>query len=275
MCGATRGLLWWDLGACTDCAPRPRPTLHRLHRRSLLATWRLALTRPVLLLLAFHAAQLAVLLSPLVLGASAFPPYDAASACFTSGALWWGVAWEELVYRAMLFYIVLQRSGGQVRVASFVSSAVFGAVHLANAAQGATPVAIVVLQAATAVMFGAAYSAIFAATGSVGATVAAHAANNLVALVWVAVDPTPAPAGAPPCSSRYSATLVASLAVQGAAYLAAAALAHQDLGEALTAADVRAAGGAGNAFRAMHPLPYGGQQGPDADAAAGDKRKAD
>jgi membrane protease YdiL (CAAX protease family) len=256
-----------------SCAPdRPVLTQHTTPRpRSLLATWRLSLTRPVLLLLAFHAAQLAVLVSPLVLGASrAFPPYDAASACFTSGALWWGVAWEELVYRVMLFYIVLQRSGGQVRVASFVSAAVFGAVHLSNAAQAATPRAIVALQALTAIMFGGAYSAIFASTGSVGATVAVHAANNLVALVWVAVDPTPAADGAPAaaCTSRYSATLAASLAVQGAAYLAAAALANVDLGDALTA---DASGS--SAFRAMHPLPYGAQ--PLVPAASGDKRKAD
>ena len=33
------------------------------------------------------------LLSPLVLGAArAFPPYEVASACFSSGALWWGDA---------------------------------------------------------------------------------------------------------------------------------------------------------------------------------------
>ena len=227
--------------------------------RCVAAAWLPRVTGPVALLLGFHAVQLAVLTSPLVLGAAGAAPRTlaAATACVSSGALLWGVAWEELVYRAMVFYVALQRSGGRVRFAVLLTAAVFGAVHAGNALGGAGTGAdpsLRAVQVLGAAAFGVTYSTLFAATGSLGATGLVHAANNLVALVWAAVDPGRPANGLLPCAPHYSRTLGVSVGVQAAVYAAAAAWAWRGLGRELLA-------GGGGAFRARHPLVYGDSEG--------------
>jgi membrane protease YdiL (CAAX protease family) len=225
-------------------------------------------TGPVALLLAFHAAQLAALTSPLVLGPGA-PPLSAraATACVGTGAVVWGVLWEELVYRGLVFYVALQRSGGRVRFAALLTAAVFGAVHVGHALGGArggggggagVDPALLAVQVVGASLFGVTYAALFAATGSLGATALVHAANNVVALVWAAVDPARPPDGVLPCAPLYSHTLGVSVGVQAAVYALAAGWAWRDL-----AAELRGGGAAGpsNAFRRRHPLVYGGEGG--------------
>lgn len=215
-------------------------------------------------MLLFHVAQLAVMTSSTVLPGGP-PAASAATACFAATPLLWGVLWEELVYRGIVFYIVLQRSGGRVRFTALVTAVVFGAVHIGAIVKQRADTPLVLVQCAGAVLFGVTYSLLFAASGSLGNTVLAHAANNAVALVWMAVDPS-APAGSPACAPRFSTALAGSVGAQAVVYLAAAGLAYRALAGRL--ATPAGAGGASNAFREAHPVVFGGAGGGEAKAKA-------
>lgn len=219
----------------------------------------------LLLIMFFHIAQVAFMTSSWMLPGGA-PTASEATACMSSVPLVWGVWYEELVYRGIVFYIVLQRSGGRVQFATLVTALIFGGVHIGSIAKRGADGSLVILQSVCAMLFGVTYSLLFAATGSLGSTALAHTANNAVALVWLAVDPSSQ--GSAPCTPRFSTALAGSVAAQAVVYLVAAGLAYRGMAVKLaTPVD----GGASNAFRSAHPVVYGEAPGANAE----DKGKKD
>ena len=137
-------------------------------------------------------------------------------------------------------------------------SAACAAVHLPNAAAPGAAAAYVGLQAVAAICAGATYTALFALRGSLAEVALLHAANNAVAVAWLAGAGTGscALAAAPPAGER-AALGMALLGAQVAAYAAAAVAAVARL-RALLARDELAAGGRG-AFKRLHGVVYGGE----------------
>lgn len=227
------------------------------------------------LLLVFHALQAAAMVAAAAwVRGGVLPSLAAATACMSRADVLWGVAYEELVYRAVIFYVALQRSGGSVRYAVLLSAAVFGGVHVSIAVRPGAQLSMVGLHVLTAASFGATYGLLFAATGSLAATVALHAANNAAALLWQALDASPQAAaagigaladgsviGAAACTTVYSTPLLASVALQAGVYVAAGIAAYASLVAALVtpAPATGGSGGGSNAFRVAHPMVYGGE----------------
>jgi hypothetical protein len=196
----------------------------------------------------------------------------------------WAPLFEEAVFRVVIFYVVLQRSGGNVGLACLASACTFGGIHVANvlAAAGGgaaglpADVAYAWLQVVTGAVCGAAWVLVFARTGSFGAVALLHAANNAAAVAWMGARALAAAGegkGVDAAACAASAwgpedggdgggggyLLVASVALQLGLYAHAAWSAWGGLYGEL----VGAAGAGGEAvvgrFRALHPVVYGGE----------------
>jgi membrane protease YdiL (CAAX protease family) len=166
------------------------------------------------------------------------------SFCGNWTAVVWAPMWEEFVFRFTVFYLVLQRSHGNVPFACAVSALSFSAIHLANilAPFGSTAdwgtVLFALLQCSVAVVCGFTYSLVFAATGSLGAVVAMHSLNNATAVSWMSIqrlgvgyesavdDPSAPCLAAPRWTISFSAAIFATLVV----HVVVAALAYFRLG---------------------------------------------
>ena len=249
-------------------------------------------------LVAFHVAQLIGIASTTWLAGTALSRVPAAlSRCGSMSAVLWAPAWEELVFRYVVFYLVLHRSRGNVPFAAASSALAFAAVHmgkwavgprgashtlslvrlpsfasssgniLAPGSEAATSVVFAVLQCSVAVVCGLAYALAFAATGSLGAVTLLHALNNAVAVAWLSFSGE-AGAGsdagdAAVCETRWSPAFAGALLATLAAYALAAAAAYSAVGR-LTAASVagpQAVAATGQAspplFADMHGLVFG------------------
>jgi hypothetical protein len=202
-------------------------------------------SRAAAAILLLHAAQAAcALLWPL-------PPADAdadagASAaaaalpCASAASVAWAPLFEELTFRVVAFYVALLRARGDLPFAVLASTALFGAMHVANVVSsgGASTVAWLQVPAATA--FGATWALVFAASGSAAEVVALHAANNAAAVAFLsravrsgtAADCGAAMLLAPP-------ELLASLSLQAAVYAWAAHAAWVELASLAAAGEVR------------------------------------
>jgi membrane protease YdiL (CAAX protease family) len=115
---------------------------------------------------------------------SSFLSLEELFACGGRPSLLWAPLFEEAVFRAVLFYVVLQRSGGSVGLACLASACTFAAIHVANVwSTGGGPYSW--LQVVAGAATGAAWSGIFACTGSLALVTALHAANNMAAVAWM------------------------------------------------------------------------------------------
>lgn len=181
--------------------------------------------------------------------------FAALSTCGSSAAVVWAPAWEELVFRFAVFYLVLQRSRGNVPFAAAASALAFAAVHMGNilapGTDAAASPAFAVLQCSVAVVCGAAYALTFAATGSLGAVAAIHGLNNAVAVAWLSAGSAEEAGseGAPRCVTRWSAGFAAALLMTLVTYAAAAATAYLAVG--------RLTGSSGSAPNAQNTQPAG------------------
>lgn len=91
-------------------------------------------------LVAFHGAQLIGIASTAWLAGTPLPLLPAAlSRCGSVSAVLWAPAWEELVFRFVVFYLVLHRSRGNVPFAAASSALAFAAVHMGKWAAAAGP----------------------------------------------------------------------------------------------------------------------------------------
>jgi membrane protease YdiL (CAAX protease family) len=205
------------------------------------------------LLLAFHAAQLA---AAFALHGGAASLADAGR-CLSLGAWLWSPLLEELLSRFLLFYVSFQRSGGNLLFSVMVGACIFGLMHMWNVAALGFSV-LTALQVLLGVVAGSTYGAVFARTGSVPAVWALHAANNVVAFVWMALqDDTEggvdggADGGGGACLPRFSTALLVLLCAQLVVYsgVCAAALKIILVGSAASPAAVAD-------FKAAHPLIY-------------------
>jgi membrane protease YdiL (CAAX protease family) len=230
---------------------------------------RRALSGPGALPLLFHAGALMLLLRRAGGGGGDWRGAAARLAeCATPTALLWAPLQEEAMFRGTLFYVALHRSGGDAALAGGLAAAAFAAVHLPNAAAPGAAAAYVGLQAVAAICAGATYTALFALRGSLAEVALLHAANNAVAVAWLAGAGTGscALAAAPPAGER-AALGMALLGAQVAAYAAAALAAVARL-RALLARDELAAGGRG-AFKRLHGVVYGGEGEEEGEEEAG------
>jgi membrane protease YdiL (CAAX protease family) len=224
------------------------------------------LSRPAAAILLLHAAQAAcALLWPLPAGAPASGDDGSGGrlACASAASVAWAPLFEELAFRVVAFYVALLRARGDLPFAVIASTALFGAMHVANviSSGGASLVAWLQVPAATA--FGAAWALVFAASGSAAEVVALHAANNAAAMAFLgravragsAADCGAAMLLAPP-------ELLASLALQAAVYAWAAHAAWLELARLADAGEVPA----------RHALVYAPAR--DGDAADADRSRA-
>ncbi|RYG54007.1 CPBP family intramembrane metalloprotease [archaeon] len=182
-------------------------------------------------------------------------------ACVQREGVVWGPLSEEFIFRVALFYVVLQRSGGNVRLAVACSAFIFSAVHIANllSAGGFWPV--VCLQVALAALAGLFFALTFAATGSYVTVAALHGLNNLTAYAWMAVGPAASglqpgtkalDAASAACTSvvTTSATFVLFLATSVVVLAYATWLQHRHLDDCI---------GRAGGFKLAHPIVYAAQ----------------
>jgi membrane protease YdiL (CAAX protease family) len=219
-----------------------------------------ALSLPSWLMLAFHAGSLAWLLAPHLSlgggdgsgGGGLEMAVDAAAAhltaCATPTALLWAPLFEELLFRGALFYLALHRSRGQVPLSACLCAGAFAAMHAPNVFALRADWGYVALQVCAAAVCGGAWTAVFAARGSLAEVTLLHAANNAVATVWLARGGGTACSLAPPPLEERGAALV-SLGLQTAVYTAGGVMAWRELQRSTE-------GDGGAAFRALHPLVY-------------------
>jgi len=222
--------------------------------RALLRGMRLSGHACVWTLVAFHAGQLLLLW---ILADSRTPLLR----CMDLYGLLWSPCYEELLARWLLFYVALHRSGGNLLFAVFACALVFGAMHLSNALLPGTSSALTWLQIALGLLSGLTFGALFARTGSIASVILVHAANNVVAYAWMAVEtaagdvpldemedagvPLKVSACGPP---SISSSLLASLACHATVLVACAVLALRE-----TLVEL---GQGGRRFRATHHLVY-------------------
>lgn len=89
---------------------------------------------------------------------------------------------EETLFRGVLISVLMRRyKDGNILVPLFISSAVFGLVHIANIFSGAG-VAVTILQLIVSLGVGLALGAIYLLTGNILITMLIHAAHDVIAL---------------------------------------------------------------------------------------------
>jgi len=216
-----------------------------------------ALSGPGAVALLFHAGALAHLLR--AAGGRRGDWGGAAarlSLCATPTALVWAPLQEEALFRGALFYVALHRSGGDSVLAGGLSAAVFAAVHMPNGVAAGASSAYVGLQTVAAACAGAAYTALFALRGSLAEVALLHAANNAVAVAWLAGEPGGACALAPPPEGERRNLGMALLAAQVAAYAVTGFAAAARLRAVLAGDEARS----GREFKDRHGVVYGGER---------------
>jgi membrane protease YdiL (CAAX protease family) len=225
-----------------------------------------------LALLVLHAAQVVLAdwwwRRPEDLSSSPSPPSSSSlslllpssNPCSTTTAVVWAPLFEEAVFRVVLFYVVLQRSGGNAGLAGLTSACTFGGIHLANVAAAGAADPYAWLQVAAGAACGAAWVLVFACTGSLTTVAALHAANNAAAVAWSGAAVRAGAAAACPGQgqgqegSDVGWDLVASLTLQLGVYAIVALAAWRRL-HGLVSAEGE---GRGDRFRVLHPVVYGG-----------------
>jgi membrane protease YdiL (CAAX protease family) len=201
--------------------------------------------------------------------------------CTNAASLLWAPAYEELLFRVVIFYVVLKQAGGAVLPALLITSSVFAAIHVSNLfGAGGEDVAYVWLQVAAAIISGIVFALLFAVSGSLWGPLLAHVANNASALVWMSLQAPAGDKGA--CATAFSLQLALLLLAQLVCYATvgvflwyrlwamispppAAAAHHPIAGAAGGIVAARAApdsisdvADANTArFRQLHPLVYG------------------
>jgi hypothetical protein len=139
----------------------------------------------------------------------------------------------------LVFYVVLHRSGGDMRFTVTVAAVLFAALHLGSVWHLGAANPVVALQLIVAAVAGAAYTLSFALTGSLWAALVPHAANNAVALAFIVwqqlhdgaadADGSAVTCGSGGLVSAASAPLLASIACQIVVYVLAGAAAYRAL----------------------------------------------
>jgi len=200
----------------------------------------------VALVLAFHGAQAA-----LIWLLASRPSVSQLFSCAAADGLLWGPLFEECFSRFLLFYVALQRSGGQMLFSVAVGAFIFSVMHLANFVNQPQNV-LVLLQALVGLVAGMTYGTLFACTGSLFAVFLLHAANNAVAYAWMSTDAS----GETPCTSQYSTGLLVFLCAQLVVYAAVGAHTFRH-----TAARLQTPAGEAD-FRRKHALLYDGAAAP-------------
>jgi len=178
-------------------------------------------------LLLLHLLQLLILILswPTKLDFFSSAVIDSSSqllSCASSTSILWAPAFEEITFRLVAFYVTLNRSGGNVHFAALVSACLFGAIHIANVyATGAVSL-YAWLQVIQASVAGWTWTLVFVKSGSVMDTILLHAANNLVAVVYLSREVSSG--ASKTCSNALSSTfitqaLLASILLQVSTYL--------------------------------------------------------
>ena len=258
------------LQAIFDRSPQQQHTLQNRRRTTsfahaildvcqcLLRSLRLVFSWAVVLVIALHVVQLAVV-------AHSTPSLSSAVRCLTFRDALVGVIHEEFQYRVVLFTILLHRSGGDILFSVAGVAMTFAALHLGNlwsglSSDGSLPtpsdpyvLVLPLLRVLVAAVAGATYALEYANSGSLGNCILMHALNNIVALLWIALvspDGTCTAAMHPPAGNAHF--LFASLLVQLLAYGLAGVWSIASLRRVLEhAASV-------SAFRRRHSIVYGG-----------------
>ena len=207
------------------------------------------------------------------------PVSGLAAALFTCGGanpMFWAPAWEELVFRFIIFYLVLQRSHGNVPFACAASALAFAAIHMGNilapGSQAAENTLFALLQCSFAVVCGLVYALTFAATGSLGAVTLLHALNNAIAVAWMSVIPSDAGIV---CKTQWSTGFSWALVVSLCVYMATASAAYRAVGKLTVASHppikdkndgrleslasenaLKGSSSLASSFAALHPLVY-------------------
>ena len=113
--------------------------------------------------------------------------------CGTSMSLIWAPIIEEFIFRVILFYVVLHRSGGNVGLACIINACTFGAIHLSNIYYNLYNI-YSWLQMFGGILCGTAWTLLYALTGSSSLVSLLHISNNLAAITWLSyniiVDPS-------------------------------------------------------------------------------------
>lgn len=218
---------------------------------------RIRLDGATVCLLAFHGFQA---LASFWLHGSGSSQLDFAVAgrCLSLSAWLWSPAIEELLSRYVLFYVAFQRSGGNLLFSVLVGAFIFGLMHLWNvASQGLS--LLTILQVVLGVVAGSTYGAVFARTGSITAAWLLHAANNVVAFVWMALEGQSVAAGEAGeggdagelCKPRFSTAMLVLLCAQLAVYSGVCAATLKAILHGAAASPAAAAD-----FKRAHPLIY-------------------
>lgn len=204
--------------------------------------------------------------------------------CGDATQLVWAPIFEELAFRVVVFSLVLQRTGGDVRTTVLITVGLFAGVHIPNAFSAwasaqAAPRSYVALQVLAAVAVGSYLCCAYALSGSVVEVSLLHAANNLAALVWIGRDAVLS-AGkgdghsdhAGQCRPQVTGELLVGLCAQVALYAVATSVAWGQVQQhTVGLQQVQARVGEGQttgaranavpAFKAAHPIVYGGTDG--------------
>jgi hypothetical protein len=113
--------------------------------------------------------------------------------CFNATSVIWAPAWEEIIFRFAVFYLVAQRSGGNLPFGALASALLFAALHFGNIFQ--SPSALSIAQLVVSLAVGLFLSAHFARSGSLFDVLAVHAFNNLSAILWMSLEVSSTDAG--------------------------------------------------------------------------------
>lgn len=207
---------------------------------------------PAFALLTLHGLQLAAIYYLWQQGGSAT---GTLLQCADASGLLWSPLFEEVLARFLLFYISFQRSRGNLLFSVSVGAFIFALLHFANAGAvsgggGAGVDMILLLQAMLALVAGATYGCVFAASGSLFWVTAVHAANNAVAYAWMLLNDSVDVE--PKCGARpqYSTGLLVFLCATLVFYSAVAARVYRSV-----VLDIQTTEGAAR-FKAFHPLIY-------------------
>jgi membrane protease YdiL (CAAX protease family) len=211
---------------------------------------------PAFALLSLHGLQLAAIFYLWQSGSQDVERKGNLLQCADASGLVWSPLFEEVLARFLLFYISFQRSRGNLLFSVSVGAFIFALLHFANAAAnktasgGAVGVDIILcLQALLALVAGATYGCIFAASGSLFWVTVVHAANNAVAYAWMLLNDE---AGSVVCGARphYTTGLLVFLCFTLVCYSAVAATVYRGV-----ATSIQTTEGAAR-FKSLHPLVY-------------------
>ena len=173
--------------------------------------------------------------------------------CASTTSIVWAPAFEEITFRFVAFYVTLNRSGGDLPFAALVSACLFGAIHIANVYATGAMSLYAWLQVLQASIAGWTWTLVFVRTGSIMDTILLHAANNLVAVVYLSREVSSG--ASKTCSDAMSSTfisqaLLASLLLQVSAYLIESLLSWSSLQAIASNAD------GALSLRELHPIMY-------------------